>query len=125
MCNSLAVFHRVLSTSFGDSNSVKTAVCVSSILGHTVITRGSHYMGTPTHHLILYACLSNNTFTVAHENRTNDGKPNIGSTTDFSQPCVFGSKRGVLPSVHKIQGDTDVPLGYPLPAIFSPLFDGW
>ena len=42
-------------------------------------------------HLTECASLSNTTLIVVHENRTSEGKPNVGSTEFLIQLFVFGS----------------------------------
>lgn len=44
-----------------------------------------------THHFTACACLSRATLTVAHEKRTIEGYPNVGSTASLNHACVFGS----------------------------------
>ncbi len=45
-----------------------------------------------TCHVTACASFSKTTLTVVHENRTREGKPNVGSMEDLIHACVLGSK---------------------------------
>jgi len=113
MLKSFVTAQRSFSRPLLVSKALTSDACPSSILFLHISPTCEKEL-TRTDHCTAWADFSRRTLTVVQENRTIEGKPNVGSIESFNQAWVFGSEsRRHCPL--QIVSVRNAPEGYPLP----------